>query len=708
MNARNTHRSFEFLTEDRELRRQRLATMPSSRQLWHVVILSAIGLFCELLLIRWLDAEIRALAYVKNLALIGSFLGLGIGFAIAGRKRSTFPVVVLLLALVFAVGLGFAGQETLAGPAGPEANLGIGPTGDTGQLIVFYLLIASVFGLVVLAMVPLGQIAGEFMEGLPSLPCYTANVGGALAGILLFFAFAVLSIPPWVAATLVFAVCLAYLRRSRLWWLSAAVALLTSIGMASVDYGTERTVWSPYNKIKVREFPPIEIAGGEEIRFGWVLEVQNGYYQRLLDLRPATVAAVAEQVPIVDRAARAYNYPYFWSQPGKVLVVGAGTGNDVAAALRNGAEHVDAVEIDPVILRFGHRHHPEKPYGDPRVRVIEADARQYLKGTDERYDLIVFGLLDSHTSFYSALSSNIRLDNYVYTVEALQEALGRLTEDGVLSLAFYAEQPWIVTRLDQMLREATGRRPLVLAINYDGGWLYLVGPGVPDTATRPEVTLGVPDEVIAQNPPGPSATDDWPFLYLERRGVPATVLRASAGMLAVTLLLVWIFFRGKVTFDRHLFLLGAGFLLVETRTIAQLGLLFGSTWRVSAITIAVILALILVANRVIARVGPLPRLPLYAGLGVFLVANYLVAPGIALGSGPLAGGLLALFYLMPLAFAALIFASSITETAGLATPLASNLIGSVLGGLLENLSMAMGISALSLVALAIYAGSFRK
>lgn len=709
MSADSPRDAFESLAEDRRLRSQRVARMPRSLQLLHVALLSGIGLFCELLLIRWLDAEIRALAYVKNLALIGSFLGLGIGFAIAGRRRSTFPAVVLLLAVVFAVGLHFARQATLAGPAGPEINLGSATTGEVAQLATFYLLIAGIFGLVVLAMVPLGQVAGEFMEGLPSLSCYSANIGGALAGILLFFAVAVLSIPPWAGAALVFATCIAYLQQTPMRLLSAVVALLTTIGIASVDRGAERTIWSPYNKIKILELPPEKVAGRAPISVGWALEVQNGYYQHMLDLRPETVRALGGQVRVVDRAARAYAYPYLWKTPHKVLVVGAGTGNDVAAALRNGARSVDAVEIDPVIVRLGREHHPERPYADPRVRVIETDARQYLKGTDERYDLIVFGLLDSHTSFYSALSNNIRLDNYVYTVEALEESLRRLAPDGVLSLAFYAEQRWIVARLDQMLREATGRAPLVLPISYDGGWLYLVGPGVPaDAVKRPEVTVGVPRTIYAEHPPGPSATDDWPFIYLERRGVPATVVWASLGMLFVTLALVAVLFRGVVRFDRHMFLLGAGFLLVETRTIAQLGLVFGSTWQVSAITIAVILGLVLVANAVIAKRGALQRRPLYGALAVALVANYLVPPGIALGSGAAAGGALAVFFLLPLFFAALIFASSITEKAGLAMPLASNLIGSVLGGLLENLAMALGISALSLVALVIYGGSFRK
>lgn len=681
--------------------------MSRRRQLTHVAVLSGIGLFCELLLIRWLDAEIRALAYVKNIPLIASFLGLGIGFAIADRKRSLFPLSVLLVALVLSVGIAFASQETLAGPAGPEINLGIQSTDDLGQLGAFYLLITAVFALVVLATVPLGQVAGEHMKGLPSLPCYTANVGGALAGILAFFAFSVLSLPPWTAAVLVFAVCLAYLPPSRLRLLSLVVALLTVAGMASVDYGKERTVWSPYNKIKIRHLPPVETATGP-VEIGWVLEVQNGYYQRMLDLRPEVTRAVGRDSQLVARAAYSYNYPYSWVEPREVLVVGAGTGNDVAAALRHGAQRVDAVEIDPLISWFGRQHHPEDPYGDPRVRLIEADARQYLKGTDERYDLIVFGLLDSHTSFYSALSNNIRLDNYVYTVEALREALGRLTEDGVVSLAFYAEQAWIVTRLDQMMREVIGHPPLVTALTYDGGYLYLAGPGMPETSDRPEIQRGVPPEIYAQHPPGPSATDDWPFLYLERRGVPGTVALASAGMLLATLVLVLVFFRREVAFDRHLFLLGAGFLLVETRTIAQLGLIFGSTWRVSAITIALILALILLANALIQRVGPLPLPPLYAGLGLMLVANYLVPPGVGLGGGTALAVGLALFYLLPLVFAALVFASSITRYDGLAAPLASNLVGSVLGGLLENLSMAVGISALSLIALAVYAGSFKR
>ena len=69
---------------------------------------------------------------------------------------------------------------------------------------------------------------------------------------------------------------------------------------------------------------------------------------------------------------------------------------------------------------------------------------------------------------------------------------------------------------------------------------------------------------------------------------------------------------------------------------------------------------------------------------------------------------MAAFFLLPLLFAGLIFASSVRATESLSTVLASNLVGAVLGGLLENTSMLVGIPGLSLVALVVYAASYRK
>jgi spermidine synthase len=75
-----------------------------------------------------------------------------------------------------------------------------------------------------------------------------------------------------------------------------------------------------------------------------------------------------------------------------VLIIGAGSGNDISRALEWGARRVDAVEIDPVIYRLGRLHHPDQPYSDQRVRVHLDDGRNFLRSAPERYDLIVYAL----------------------------------------------------------------------------------------------------------------------------------------------------------------------------------------------------------------------------------------------------------------------------------------------------------------------------
>src|SRR6202165_3467364 len=99
-----------------------------------------------------------------------------------------------------------------------------------------------------------------------------------------------------------------------------------------------------------------------------------------------------------------------------MLVIGAGSGNDVSRALEWGAERVDAVEIDPVIYSLGSRDHPDKPYSDHRVFVHLDDGRNYLHSTKKKYDLIIYALVDSlvlHSGH-----SNIRLESYLFTAEA--------------------------------------------------------------------------------------------------------------------------------------------------------------------------------------------------------------------------------------------------------------------------------------------------
>src|SRR5262249_2079690 len=122
-----------------------------------------------------------------------------------------------------------------------------------------------------------------------------------------------------------------------------------------------------------------------------------------------------------------------------VAIVGAGSGNDVAAALRNNAGHVDAVEIDPAIRDVGRFNHPERPYQDSRVHSIINDARNFFRTTEKTYDAIVYGVLDSH--IVVSHGSNVRVDSYVYTMEGLREAFDRLKPGGLMSVSFALPNP---------------------------------------------------------------------------------------------------------------------------------------------------------------------------------------------------------------------------------------------------------------------------
>lgn len=704
----------EFLEATRERERLWREGLSRLQRGWHLAAVSALGLFAELLLIRYLDAQVRPLAYTKNLALIGSFLGLGLGFALARARRSLLPLALPALALsllVAALDAALPENLALAGPEVPEANLGVSFASGAAPLALFYGLVALVFLLVVVATLPLGQLTGFLMEGWAPLGAYSINVLGALGGIGAFAALNGWGVPPWVGAAAVL-LALVFYAKIRLAPRCGATVLALAVpaAMYAVDHaGGRETYWSPYNKIEVSRLPPVTTEDGRSLSPGWVLRVQNLYYQRLLDLRDETVEATHRAYSFLAQAYYAYNYPYTVKKFDRVLVVGAGGGNDVAAALRHGAREVVAVEIDPWIVELGRRLHPERPYDDPRVRVVIQDARAFLRRTSERFDLIVFGLLDAHTSLFSSFSANIRLDNYVYTVEALSEAMGRLAEDGVLALSFYAEHPWLVSRLEAMLAAADGGPPLVTPVFYDAGYLYLAGPGLPAAvARRPEISRGLPATLRLEHPAGPLATDDWPFLYLRARTIPRPTVFASLGILAAGLLCIRSVYGGFRRLHRHFFFLGAGFLLLETAAIAKLGLLYGATWRVSAVTIAGVLTLILAANLATGRWGSAPRPLLYACLGALLLGTHLLPPGGALGPGAWGAWSITALQLSPLLCAALIFASSIRQVPELGPVLASNLAGSVLGGLLENACLVTGISGLWILALVLYAVSFRR
>lgn len=658
-----------------------------------IALAAGLGLFLELLIIRLHASFFQFFAYFKNISLLSCFLGLGAGYLLAGRVRLWTPVVLPLLAaqvtLLHALRAASA-APFLQNPVVEQLTLGMEHFGEWVDLVTVYGFLVFAFSLNALTFVPLGQLAGRLMRRQDKLRAYGANLLGSLAGIAVFDLLAAWWTPPTVWLAVGAIGMLLFLRGPRAVMVTSMVAALLTLGALSISGRlTTLDTYSPYQILTLTQTE----SGEPE------LLVNNVYFQHILDLRRDANGEAAPQT-------HHYELPYaFRPHPGRVLVVGAGTGNDVAAAVRAGSGTIDAVEIDPAILRYGRLLHPEHPYDAPSVNAVVDDARAFIRHTDETYDLIVYGLLDSHTLLSGR--AGVRLDSYVYTVEAFREARARLGDDGLIVMTFSVMGKALAAKLEGMLTEAfDGQRPLALHIQ-NFGVSYVIGEGLgADTlAAPPGFPPAFPEAV---RPPYDPSTDDWPFLYMPERRYPSTYLAMVLLLLMVSMLVI----RGLApgvsgAFSPPCFFLGAGFMLVETKAITELALAYGSTWQVVAITIGAILAMAWAANAIVLKRGAPPLVPTYLCLGAAVAAG-LFLPALALEHLPagVGGAVAALVLTVPLFFSGFAFSRELARARGVGEAMASNLLGAMLGGLLEYNAMMFGLRALYLIALALYALAF--
>ena len=134
--------------------------------------------------------------------------------------------------------------------------------------------------------------------------------------------------------------------------------------------------------------------------------------------------------------------PYALLEQPDVLILGAGGGSDVLLALYHGANHVDAVELNPRMTELVADTYAEFAghlYDDPRVDLHTAEARGYVAQNDRRYDLIQIGLLDS----FAAAGAGVQAlnESYLYTVEAVGEYLADLNPGGVVAITRWVKMP---------------------------------------------------------------------------------------------------------------------------------------------------------------------------------------------------------------------------------------------------------------------------
>lgn len=651
-----------------------------------IFLVSFTLLFFELLCIRWIPAYVRYLSYFTNFILLASFLGMGLGI-LAARRASfrfpSFPIMLLALTAVVAVNrfeLKISSTDVLYFGSG---------THGFAQAESFILL-PLIFTFVAAAFIPLARTLGALFTQTAPLTAYTYDILGALAGTAAFFIIGYFALPPiyWFGILGLLVLLLSTkseLIRSALLVIAAAgIALFLQLG----------TYWSPYYKITLTPASPS----------GYQLDVNSIGHQSMIPWQ--------SKEPFYRRVYELFPGGSFE----RALILGAGTGSDTATALANGVKSVTAVEIDPVILKLGARFHPDQPYSDPRVRLVNTDGRVFLRNTTEKFDLIIFALPDSLTLTSSI--ANLRLESFLFTQDSLAAAREALTPNGVLVLYNYYREEWLVEKLASMVGRAFGRDSFVSTYGYDGRGAVIVngprlneippgkfGPYREESSRREGAELSVTGEGFLPATGQRPATDDWPFIYLPQKSFPTLYIRGLLVILAISLAgLFWIAPRSTLRrFDWHMFFLGVAFALLEVKALTTFALLFGSTWNVNSLVFFAILVSVLIAVLVNARFTFQRIWIFYLLLFGMLALNLAIRPETLLIQNAILRYVIASCLIFaPVFLANVIFSNSFRETELADIAFASNLLGIMVGGMLEYFSMLIGYHMLLVGVIAFY------
>jgi hypothetical protein len=752
--------------------------IPPKRSGFELFLISVIILFLELAGIRWFPAHVLYLTFFTNVVLLACFLGMSVGCLAANHRRNYLTWTPLLLAVALAAA---QAVEISSGPLIKFLDVG----NQASPQLVFFgteyhsqdlsryaipieVLCGFFFLVIALALIGPGQELGRALNRWPNrVQAYTLNITGSIAGIVLFAACSWFQLSPlwWflaVALGLSYFYFISPAHRFRkilgpgplIAMLLVVLVWLAAYNPVHGDYQDQREAqhfWSPYYRVDFE-------------RAALSLSVNLIYHQQMVSRSEVFPAYALPHVLNRDSGRPAFK---------DVLIIGAGSGNDVSRAVQWGATHVDAVEIDPAIYRLGSEYHPDRPYQDSRVEIHLDDGRNFLRSSRRKYDLVVYALVDSlvlHSGY-----SNIRLESFLFTRQAFADVHNRLKPDGTFVIYNYFRQGWLVARLQKGLEEVFGAgNPIVLTLPYRrfvepanatfGDFTvffagstnalrdafikqpeYLLRRDQPPSPNSPngfldpgpeerarwqqfsdkerQETLAWQRFGLATVVPGEgelrTATDDWPFLYLRSPMIPTLSLRGIIIMAGLALLLILMFLpRRKQNIavvevlnpgpqgllNLQLFFLGAGFMLIETKAVVSMALLFGSTWGVNSVVFFAVLVMILIANRWTLKLQPTHLWPYYAGLLATLALNTLIPLDFFLGmnrSLQVTGACLLVF--TPVLFAAVIFAASFKRTAEPDRAFGFNIAGAMVGGLAEYSSMLVGFRYLMLVAILLYA-----
>ncbi len=676
-----------------------------NRLYFYIALAAGLGLFLELAIIRIHSSYFQLFAYFKNISLLSCFLGLGIGFSLSNKKLKSlawvFPFFTAQIIFLFLL------KNTpltafLQNPISEQWAMGQSIAKGIYHLSIIYGFIILIFIFNAMCFVPIGHLVTKLMSHTDSLRAYGYNLIGSIIGVILFTLLSFFWTPPIIWLSIGFILYLFFAYFSNLpKALSTFSFLLTVILISATNKADlkNQEFYSPYQNISVEHNSslgmPLTIKSSH-IWFQTPLDLSNKFYQE-------------KNVEWFNF----YNFPFQISEkkPEKIMIVGSGSGNDVAAALRNKIKEIDAVEIDPVIGKLGMQFHPEQPYSADNVNFIINDARNSIKYAKEKYDLILYSVLDSHSNLSG--KGGIRLDSFVYTEESFKEAKEKLNPNGYLVLSFAISTQELGIKIFKMLEKAfEGKKPIVLGVSkevdkfVDQKYIFVISENLSQFDKIKETQFNKTN-IFENNEISKSidvSTDDWPFFYMVKKVYPVSYL--------IVILLIFVssyFFVKKVNnlnlknFSPTCFFLGAGFMLVETKGITEAAKIFGGTWIVISIIILLILTMAFFANLLIYKKIKIKENYIYLLLFLSIIFSYYATSlRIEDYSLNLAKILNPVFLTLPLFFSGLAFSNELKKLNSPSIALSSNILGALFGGLLEYNSMYFGFKFLYLLAVIVY------
>jgi predicted membrane-bound spermidine synthase len=224
--------------------------------------------------------------------------------------------------------------------------------------------------------------------------------------------------------------------------------------------------------------------------------------------------------------------PFRFTPNAHTLVIGPGGGSDAVVALGSGSRKVTVVELNPLMLEFVRHYGPAAGsiYNRPDVEVIQSEGRNFISRTDQKFDVIFLGFVDT---WASVASGGLSLsENYLYTSQAIKAYYDHLSDDGVLAIMRWdMDIPRLVTNTISFLGVEEASKRIVAVLERRGApddpaqMIFLLRKRPFTAMEGMEVMEGMGWKDLARPVlvPGLHADQPWGDLFAGRKSLDAVI-----------------------------------------------------------------------------------------------------------------------------------------------------------------------------------------